>query len=336
VSPLAHIAVVSTSYPRSRADAAGHFVQSEVHALAAHGHQVTVLTPAGSDETAPERVLVLALGGGRAFGWPGAVPKLRANPALAVQALSFSVSARRALARLAPDAIVAHWLVPGLFPIAHGATCPITAVAHGSDVALLCRLPGPLVSLWLRRLLREQVRLRFVSHRLRRDLKARCDQRTWALLERHSYVEPCAIDTSGVPNRRDARARLGLDDRFLALCVSRLIAGKRIDWALARAPVGAGTRWVVIGDGPERGRLERSHPDVTFLGALDRAKTLTWLSAADVLVFCSEREGAPTIIREARNLGTRVWSNDVGDVREWALRDAGIQVICGLTPPPVF
>jgi hypothetical protein len=89
---------------------------------------------------------------------------------------------------------------------------------------------------------------------------------------------------------------------------------------------------VVIGDGPELESLRRRHPHVEFMGALPRNLALSWISAADVLVCCSEREGAPTVIREARELGTPVWTSNVGDVARWAETDGGISILDCLSP----
>jgi teichuronic acid biosynthesis glycosyltransferase TuaC len=46
-----------------------------------------------------------------------------------------------------------------------------------------------------------------------------------------------------------------------------------------------------------------------------------WLNACDALLFTSEREGSPNIVREALACGTPVVSVDVGDVAGWISRD---------------
>ena len=58
------VAVVTTSYPSSEEDPAGHFVKAEVEELERDGHRVTVITPDA----------------GGAFGWPGAAFRLREKP----------------------------------------------------------------------------------------------------------------------------------------------------------------------------------------------------------------------------------------------------------------
>jgi glycosyltransferase involved in cell wall biosynthesis len=227
--------------------------------------------------------------------------------------------------------VVAHFLLPCLFPIASAARCPVTAVAHGSDVALFARLPRVARHALAAHFVSRDVRIRFVAERLQGELLAAAGPHGAALTAR-SQVAPCPIDVDGAPDRATARRTLGLDEGFLAVSLSRLVPGKRLDWALSRAPVPPGAHWVVLGDGPELSRLRRAHPEVRFLGRVDRPTALTWLAAADVLVACSEREGAPTAIREARLLGTEVWTNAVGDVSVWAEKDPGIRVLAGLEP----
>lgn len=329
--PTRHVALLTTSYPAHARDGAGHFVRTEARELAASGYRVTVVCPAPGVEDAG--IELVALPGGDAFGWPGVAARLRERPRRAFAASTWCARAALALRRLEPDELVAHFLLPSLFPLAEAVRCPITAVAHGSDVALFLRWPFAVRHALGRRIAARRVQLRFVSERLREQF-LRAVGAAGAQLEARSSVAPCAIDVSGVPERVQARRALGVDG-FLALGLSRLVPGKRIDWALVHAPVPTGARWVVLGDGPDLRRLRGTFPHVEFLGRVDRPTALTWLRAADVLVACSEREGAPTAIREARLLGTPVWTNDVGDVREWALRDSGILVLSELEPRDV-
>ncbi len=67
---------------------------------------------------------------------------------------------------------------------------------------------------------------------------------------------------------------------------------------------------VVLGDGPERARLERLarawQLDVRFLGTTPRRETLGWIGAADELVHASRVEGLSTVVREAEHLGVPV------------------------------
>jgi glycosyltransferase involved in cell wall biosynthesis len=66
---------------------------------------------------------------------------------------------------------------------------------------------------------------------------------------------------------------------------------------------------------------------VRFLGQLGRSQTLTWIAAADLVLTASLDEGAPTVVREARALGTPVVARAAGDLVEWARRDPGLVVL---------
>jgi teichuronic acid biosynthesis glycosyltransferase TuaC len=64
---------------------------------------------------------------------------------------------------------------------------------------------------------------------------------------------------------------------------------------------------VVVGDGPERGRLvalaRLRKIDARFVGRLPRPDALAWIGAADVLLHASRTEGLSTVVREANALG---------------------------------
>jgi glycosyltransferase involved in cell wall biosynthesis len=124
-------------------------------------------------------------------------------------------------------------------------------------------------------------------------------------------VIPNAIDTASYevsPSRR-ARAREDLlperlRDRTVAVLASRLHGAKRHDRAIAVA-LATGTPLIVIGDGPDRGRLERlvaGSPEVMFLGHRDDVSN--WMAAADVYLYCgAETDGTPTAVLEAAASG---------------------------------
>ncbi len=95
------------------------------------------------------------------------------------------------------------------------------------------------------------------------------------------------------------------------MVAARLVPSKRIDVAIEH--VGRrtqGGRLIVIGDGPERARLEglaRARGiDVSFMGRLGRRDTLAWIAAADAVLHASRAEGLSTVVREAEALGVRV------------------------------
>jgi teichuronic acid biosynthesis glycosyltransferase TuaC len=303
------IAVVTTSYPRHAGDGAGHFVKTEVDALRAAGHELLVLCPEPGDD---------------AFGFPGALARIRARPVRALGALRFALRAARHLRRAAQlDRVIAHWLVPSAVPIALLQRAPLEVVVHGSDVALLERLPRPVARLVVWLLVRRGANFRCVSH----DLRNRLIRLSGAALAALARVEPCAVDLSAAPTREQARARLGIGVQVgLAVVVGRLVPGKRVQRAISAASL-LPVEVVVVGDGPELAAAKLRFPGVRFAGQLPRPECLAWIAAADLLISASRHEGAPTVLREARALGVPVVACAAGDLELWAETDPGVCVV---------
>lgn len=288
------VAMLTTSWPAGEQDPAGHFVRTHARELERGGDTVTVVAPEP----------------GVAFGWPGAAARIRERPVRALEAARWVLKARKRVQGLVVDRIVAHWAVPCAWPIATGTHLPIDVVSHGGDVRLLIRLPGP-----VRRALVSLLSARvdawcFVSASLLEDLLASLDSQTRTRLQRVARVEALAIEMPDVTSAiADLRRELGA--QRVAVSVGRLVASKRVDRGLEYVSRSKDIeRLVVIGDGPERGRLERLARrlgvDASFTGALGRPRALAWIGAADLLIVASEAEGLSTVIREADALGTRV------------------------------
>jgi glycosyltransferase involved in cell wall biosynthesis len=317
------IAVVTTSYPRGPEDPAGHFVRCEAQTLASAGHHVTVFAPSAASAVEPGNPRVVWLAAGAAFGAPGVLHRLSQAPWRMLFAAHYLNQLHRRLRREHFDEVVGHWLLPLAWPLlSHARAAEI--VVHGSDLRLLLRSPRLLRGL-CRWFSARGTTLRFVSQALLED---------FLRVAAGAPIPVCTVSPSPITvptlERATERRALGIDDeQYVVLVVGRLITGKRIDVALGH-PVASGRRHlqrVVIGDGPLRRELEQRFPDVRFVGQLPRGRTLSWIAAADVVVNASLEEGAPTVIREARALGTRVHTTRVGDVAGWALRDPGIVVI---------
>lgn len=129
-------------------------------------------------------------------------------------------------------------------------------------------------------------------------------------------------------SRADARRRLGIGDgAFVCLTVARLVARKGIDAMLRLLPrLPENVRYVVIGDGADKGRLEgimreEGATNAQILSACsDEARDL-WLAAADLFVFLAREEGidlegfgiAPL---EASQAGLPVLAGNTGGVGE--------------------
>jgi len=331
------VLVVTTSFPEHDDDPSGHFVQSHARALARAGAAVHVIAPFGAATDPPRDrspLVVHPAGGASLFGFPGAIARAAGNPLRLAGAAVFAAGVRRRLRELAPfDRVVAHWIVPGAWPLVTGTTAPLDIVSHGADVRLLARLPALLRAAIVRSLLDRAAHFQFVAAHLRDTLAAALPRGLAERLRAASHVEPAAIEVPDVAAAAVAlRASLGLArDERLALCVGRLVADKRYNLAVAAVAGSASrVRLVIVGDGPERGRLEAlalaSGVRATFTGALPRREALAWIAAADVLIHPSASEGAPTVVREARALGTSVVACAAGDLVCWAETDAGIAI----------
>ncbi len=109
-----------------------------------------------------------------------------------------------------------------------------------------------------------------------------------------------------------------------AIFIGRLVRVKRVERFLQALVAASGReptlKGVVVGDGPERGRLERLAADlaigperVAFLGRRD--DVLRLLGEADMLVLCSDEEGLPNVLLEAMAIGVPVITTSAGDAR---------------------
>jgi len=132
------------------------------------------------------------------------------------------------------------------------------------------------------------------------------------------------------PRRRSQalRAELGMGSRFTLVYVGRLAAEKRVDviihaFRLAGAVVPRGVMHLIVaGTGPCEAQLRAAAPpDVTFLGLLDRERSLPDLYAnCDAFVFASVTETLGLVVLEAMASGLPVIAALEGGVRDH-LRD---------------
>jgi teichuronic acid biosynthesis glycosyltransferase TuaC len=270
------------------------------------------------------------LGGARGGGRP--------PPSRLTDAAQFVASALRWLGQApTPDQLIAHFLLPCGVPIATrglgSRRTEVEVVVHGSDARLFARLPFARGSIG-KDLVRANAQLRFVSSELRDLVLGALPPAQRRILQARARVEPCAIDVTDTKTREQARARLGIPESSrIAVIVARLVPSKRVDVALEACRRVTDLRTIVVGDGPERAALALRFPAASFVGQVERPLALTYLSAADVLVSASLLEGAPTVVREARALGTPVVCLPAGDVARWAQCDPGIHVVSPAAEP---
>lgn len=334
------VAVVTTSYPSHPDDPSGHFVRAEVRALIEAGHEVVLLAPVSTPGDAERGLTRVALPHFGLFGWPGALATLRSRPWKLLGVVPFTASARRCLTRLGiVDQLICHWLLPSFWPVARDYAEAAQVVCHGSDVRLLEHLPRQVQRLVISSLCRPNVAVRCVSSELASRLRRLATHH--GLRPFPVTIAPAALDLPTLEPRVQLRRKLGLDAKPVIAIVGRIVAEKRVDVALA-AIRAASTNGdlaprpdvLVIGNGPERSRLMRQYPEAKWLGQLGRTRTLEYVAAADLLVSASLLEGAPTAVREARALGTRVVAAASGDLALWASTDPGLRVTDKFEAPP--
>jgi glycosyltransferase involved in cell wall biosynthesis len=137
-------------------------------------------------------------------------------------------------------------------------------------------------------------------------------------------VVPNGVDldkfaAAGPTERAAARARLGLADGPLAVCVARLCRQKGQDllvrgWPSVRSRVPE-ARLVLVGAGPDERDLRRAAGEaVELVGPRDDVRD--WLAAADVFAAPSRWEGMSIAVLEAMASGRSVVATDVPGIHE--------------------
>jgi len=107
-----------------------------------------------------------------------------------------------------------------------------------------------------------------------------------------------------------------------AITVGRLVPWKRVNRLLEALEKIPELGLVVVGDGPERPRLERMAQDlgvsdrVYFAGQRSKRETIGLMAACDFFVLNSTYEGLPHVVLEAMALGLPVVATAVGGTPE--------------------
>lgn len=319
------IGVVTTSYPRGPADFAGSFVEARVHALCAAGAEVQIIAAGRGPDADPAVVRVDAPA---LFDGAGAPEALSSGGAIWGQAMTFTTRLFAAVAARASrwSALESHWLVPcGLVAATLAAGRPHRAHAHGSDVALLERLPS-----LARALCRTRPMLVFASDDLRRRFFRLCGAATTDAIVEPAPLRPGLFRPPSADERARARARLSVQGSCV-LAVGRLVPVKGHDLLVAAVgslPAHLRPTVVIVGDGPERDRLRqlarRASVPLRLPGTATPETVASWMAAADLLVHPSRtladgrREGMPLAVREALASGLAVVVTASGGLPELA------------------
>lgn len=174
-------------------------------------------------------------------------------------------------------------------------------------------------------------------------LRAMCASRTFAVRRATAVVAPSAylaqvvdewigtpgsvhVVPNGVLNRATAEFSDSADPGTLrALYVGRLVSHKNVDMLVEAVAAARGVRLEVVGDGPERGRLEelarrRNVSDrVRFCGPMDHDSVWRRLEEAQVLVTVASYEGLPHTVLEAFACSKPVVTSTAGGTTEAVL-----------------
>lgn len=344
------VGVLTTSFPRHAGDFAGSFVEDAVRALAAAGESVEVISAGDGrrvEEAEAKAACVVGPGvrvwrvdasrghhGPALFYGAGAPEALeQGGPGVWLQAVGFWAGLCERLRERAPkwDRIVAHWLVPcGLAARACAPHLPLTGYAHSGDIALLERLPAG--RSLARGLAKGAVDILFASNDLLERFARLAGERVGRVMSRgarHADLAHAPLDPDSA-ERLEARRALRFDCRTV-LSVGRLVPVKGFDVlvraaALASAGASAPATVVILGDGPERPRLEamarRLKVDLRLPGFVERQDVPRWMAAADLYVQPSRRlisgrtEGLPVATLEALSIGLPVVASATGGLRE--------------------
>jgi glycosyltransferase involved in cell wall biosynthesis len=145
------------------------------------------------------------------------------------------------------------------------------------------------------------------------------------------FVVPSGLDLAELDRlTADRQLRLSLPAKYLVVGIGKLAPRKNwpllIRTAAAMANAGVDAAWLLVGDGPDRPRLEAMARDLGVAGRVHflgfRPDAACVLKSCDLLFFPSTREGASVSVRQAMALSVPVVAvNAAGTVE--ALRGHG-------------
>jgi glycosyltransferase involved in cell wall biosynthesis len=316
------VLAVTHVFPRTPQDPSAPFLLTWARALADAGADVGVIAP--HDAGLPDRHEVAGIPirlpryapeGHEWLSYRGEMHRLARRPAgltLLGGLVTAMASSLRVQARLGkPDVVHVHWWLPGAI-VARMADLaqPVVLTVHGTDVALVEEHPplGP-VARWA---MAAADRVEAVST----DLAARLQRVTGRAAD---AVNPMCLDPALVRSPPIERPDHGGPLRILG--VGRLVPEKAFaDLVSAVALLESPARLVLVGDGPQRDRLEAQARalavDLRLPGRLEPPALHQAYRTADVVVQSSRREGFGMVVAEALAVGTPVVATDSGGVRD--------------------
>lgn len=202
-----------------------------------------------------------------------------------------------------PDGVAAMWL-------GRWFRTPVVVTARGTDINFIPRFPLPRRQ--IQRSLAKVAGIITVSQALKD-----------ATVQLGIAPNRVTVLRNGVDLKRfrpldrcQARAKLAFDGVTL-LSVGHLIERKGHDLVIRALAELAGCQLVIVGEGPEHGRLKALAQTlgvaarVRLVGAKPHDEMVQYYAAADALVLASSREGWANVLLEAMACGTPVIASDI-------------------------
>ncbi len=325
--------------------------------LSGRGHEITVLCPYPGHQTSRKQreaavegfltsgVRIGLIHAGRTlwgnrerstFGDSGILETLGRRPWDALP-LAGTIAAMRALLQTeAPkhDMLLSHWLFPSGWLCAGAAMrigIPHLCIEHGGGARLTSAVPG--LGTLLARRTAGLSQVQFVSTDSRRKVLGGMPESAARAIEARSFVFPVPAPLpefqQGSPDRReDLRPSLS---PLRILVVGRLVRGKGHPVLLdALEAIEVPFQTILVGDGPERERLERQtdahglSPHVNWVGEVSPSRLPTLYRSSHVLVVPSlatsrpsqllRGEGTPRVLLEAMSHGCVPVASRVGGI----------------------
>jgi glycosyltransferase involved in cell wall biosynthesis len=330
------ICIVTTGFPRWQGDGQCAFIWESAQAIARQGVQVRVVAMHAPGLSTRENMNGIEITRPR-YWWPeqweilrkegaaGIPAALRKHPQGYLQILPLLLVHSWVASHCAKncDVVHAHWTLSA------AAVClgrqihnrPIVATVHGSDIFQVPRHP---IGAWLTKIaLRGCDQITAVSHALMEATAA------LGINPRKLQAISNGVDTNrftpGPHNREN-----------VVLYVGSFIKRKGVEHLLNAMPSlfseFSQHRLVLIGDGPERPKLEGLtnslgiNKQTNFLGFQPQEQIISWMQRAKLLVLPSLEEAQGVVLLEALACGTPIVASQVDGIPEVITPDVGLLV----------
>lgn len=330
------VLVLTHVFPRTVDDTMGAFLLHLAGALAREGVDTTVIAPhaaglADTETFGSVRVHRFHYGPAarERLAYTGTMHEhvargITSKLLFALFSISLLFKTLRLIRSSQPHVVHAHWWLPGGLAGALAtlvAPRPLVITTHGTDVEMLRRTK------WVQPLARfafsRAAAITCGSTYLREQLVA-----LGVAAPGRVHVIPMPVNPQfTIGNSQPGPSPLPIVNGQLSiLTVARLTSQKSIDTLIAALGIlrgrGCAARLTIVGDGPERRRLETQAREsgladvVDFIGALPQAQLPAYYSRAAVFVLPSIREGMGLVFAEALLCGAPVIAANSGGVTD--------------------